>query len=165
MEIKITQDIIDYIKCHRPQFELPVPELGEVWKVDRIVKYPVACNGEPVVEVSRGKSWMRLPVHPIIFSENQIWELLQKLNKSEDKKSTDKIVYKVRHKATGLYYTPGCHSKNLTKDGKIYKNKNCLLSYMGKYGHWIKDAQGNVLHVKADDFELVPFKITLTEIK
>ena len=164
MEIKITQDIIYYIKCHRPQFELPVPELGEVWKVDRVVKYPVACNGEPVVEVSRGKSWMRLPVHPIIFSENQIRELLQRLNKSEDKKSTDKIVYKVRHKATGLYYGPSRH-KNLSKKGKIYSNKNTIISYMAGYSHSIRDDQGRSLQVTAEDFELVPFRMELVELK
>ena len=164
MEIKITQDIIYYIKCHRPQFELPVPELGEVWKVDRVVKYPVACNGEPVVEVSRGKSWMRLPVHPIIFSENQIRELLQMLNKTAEKENKDKIVYKVRHKATGLYYRPGRY-KNLSKEGKIYPNKNTIVSFMAGYSHSIRDDQGRSLRVTAEDFELVPFRMELVELK
>ena len=36
-------------------------------------------------------------------------------------------IYKVRHKATGLYYSPG-QGYNLSKEGKIYTKKNTILN-------------------------------------
>ena len=36
------------------------------------------------------------------------------------------VVYKLKHIPTGLYFTPSRGSGNLSKNGKIYKNKPSL---------------------------------------
>lgn len=158
MEVKITQDIIDCIKCHRSKFKMPMPELGEVWKVDRVVRYPVACNGEPVVEMSRGKYSMRLPAS-LVFTKDDLRRLLQ-----ENRQPTlYETVHKLKHKPTGLWYKPG--KKNLSKTGKIYPNKNTALSYLHQNrSTTIIDNQGKPLRVTKEDFELVPFRLELVEL-
>lgn len=60
LKIKITQEVLDYITKNKPKFENEV-NIGEEWDVDEIRTYPNVNNGLPVVEVTRGKSWMRLP--------------------------------------------------------------------------------------------------------
>lgn len=60
LKIKITQEVLDYIAKNKPKFENEV-NIGEEWDVDEIRTYPNVNNGLPVVEVTRGKSWMRLP--------------------------------------------------------------------------------------------------------
>ncbi len=94
-----------------------------------------------------------------------------------------KTVYKVRHKATGLYYVPsrGC---NLSEEGKIYPTKNTLLSMLfsadrkyvycinlyvprnGKIYKKYKDKlencywlDGDFITVDGNDFELVAFEM------
>lgn len=37
------------------------------------------------------------------------------------------IPYRIKHKATGLYYKPG--NPNLSKIGKVYMTRNNILSY------------------------------------
>ena len=44
--------------------------------------------------------------------------------------------YRIRHKLTGLYYSPKSNS-NLSEEGKIYKTNNNLITYLGAY--WIVD--------------------------
>jgi hypothetical protein len=75
MDIKIEQNIIDYINQNRSKYELPTPRVGEVWEIERIVKYPTACNGEPVIEMKRKTAWMRIPAS-LVFSEEYIKCLL-----------------------------------------------------------------------------------------
>ena len=60
LKIKITQEVLDYIAKNKPKFENEV-NIGEEWDVDEIRTYPNVNDGLPVVEVTRGKSWMRLP--------------------------------------------------------------------------------------------------------
>lgn len=68
------------------------------------------------------------------------------------------IVYKLKHKPTGLWYKPG--KKNLSKVGKIYPDKNTALSYFYENRSTIIiDDQGKTLRVTREDFELVPFKL------
>lgn len=78
MEIKITQNIKDYIKDHRSRFEFPMPRTGEIWKLERVVKYPSCNNGDPVIEMHRKgkKTWMRIPAH-LVFSRDYTAELLK----------------------------------------------------------------------------------------
>ena len=59
--IRITQKVIDYINENKGNFEIDLPVLGDLWKVDKEVTYPNVCDGKPVVEVSREDEWMRLP--------------------------------------------------------------------------------------------------------
>ena len=40
--------------------------------------------------------------------------------------------YRIRHKLTGLYYSPKSNS-NLSEEGKIYKTNSNLISYLGSY--------------------------------
>lgn len=91
-------------------------------------------------------------------------------------------VYKVRHKATGLYYSPG-QGYNLSKDGgKVYNTKNTIITSMrGGYcttlavNSKIKKEYENIIrtlptdnyghiYAKADDFELVEFEVQYKEI-
>ena len=44
--------------------------------------------------------------------------------------------YRIRHKLTGLYYSPRSNS-NLSEKGKIYNTSNSLISYLGPY--WSTD--------------------------
>ena len=90
-------------------------------------------------------------------------------------------VYKVRHKATGLYYSPGQYS-NLSKEGKIYNKKNTVMSMLvGGYTTTVRvnnkvkkeyedilrtlpqDHYGNI-YVKLEDFELVEFEAEYKEV-
>lgn len=68
------------------------------------------------------------------------------------------VCYKVRHKATGLYYKPG--KRNLSKIGKIYPDKKTCLSYFPENRTTvIVDNGGRDLRVTRDDFEFVAFKL------
>ncbi|MBR4591445.1 MAG: hypothetical protein IKO36_12445 [Bacteroidaceae bacterium] len=88
-----------------------------------------------------------------------------------------KNVYKVRHKPTGLFYSPGSNS-NLSKNGKVYTTKNTIITLLkGGYTTTLrvnsklseeyksiienlpKDKFGDIL-AKETDFELVEFKLT-----
>ena len=90
-------------------------------------------------------------------------------------------VYKVRHKATGLYYSPG-QGINLSKEGKIYTKKNTILNTLVggytislKVNEKIKKEYKDILRTlpqdhygdifaKIDDFELVEFEVEYKEI-
>lgn len=93
-----------------------------------------------------------------------------------------KKVYKVRHKATGLYYMPG-QGSNLSKDGgKVYNTKNTIITSMRggytttltvpsklkkEYEHIIRTLPTNdygEIYAKEDDFELVEFEVQYKEI-
>lgn len=89
--------------------------------------------------------------------------------------------YKVRHKESGLWYTPG--KTNLSEKGKIYTNKNTVLSssgnysigltvykksriytkYMDKFKTWDESRYGDyvIAYFTKDDFELVEIKLNL----
>lgn len=87
--------------------------------------------------------------------------------------------YKVRHKASGLYYKPG--QTNLDKKGKLYPSKATVLSMCGEhtvtitvmkrsriYSEYIDMFKGwderydyVVGYFKADDFELVEIPINV----
>lgn len=36
--------------------------------------------------------------------------------------------YRIKHKASGLYYQPTCNGNNLSKTGKVYLTKNNVLN-------------------------------------
>lgn len=36
--------------------------------------------------------------------------------------------YRIKHKASGLYYQPTCNRNNLSKTGKVYLTKNNVLN-------------------------------------
>lgn len=69
------------------------------------------------------------------------------------------VVYRIRHKGTGLFYYPsrvGSHYRsNLTKDGKIYAKKPSIKRIDGcyYYPHGIKNI------AKDSDFEIVPYEL------
>ena len=97
-----------------------------------------------------------------------------------------KKVYKVRHKATGLFYRPGS-DVNLAKDGKVYTTKNTILTFMRdgyavdvnvttnskiykEYANIFDKLEfhpGKAVHrlnCSYEDFELVEYEIELKEI-
>jgi hypothetical protein len=65
-KIKITQEILDYIKENSIRFSevKPSPVLGEEWKVVAWQTYPNVNSGNPVFEIEREDGcFMRLPEH------------------------------------------------------------------------------------------------------
>ena len=63
-KIKITQEILDYIKENIINFSeiQPSPVLGEDWKVVERKVYPNVNDGNPVLEVEREDGcFMRIP--------------------------------------------------------------------------------------------------------
>lgn len=102
-------------------------------------------------------------------------------------------IYKVRHKASGLFYKPG-NWNSLDTDGKWYKTKHTVKSYLGDgYSETIKIDMDSKLykknaeifnkcvhdgvaeinynlgtidfHVIAEDFEIVQYDVELTNEK
>lgn len=98
------------------------------------------------------------------------------------------VVYKVRHKPTGLYYRPG--SLNLSEKGKVYFTKNTIISSLiskntrAVYTTHLRVSKNSKLYNKhkevldkcnwaddysifadANDFELVAFDLDMNEIK
>lgn len=43
--------------------------------------------------------------------------------------------YKIKHKASGLYYQPLSNGDNLSKSGKVYLTKSCVLDGTGPFVH------------------------------
>ena len=76
------------------------------------------------------------------------------------------VVYKLRHKHTGLFYHPNVTYQTVSKLGKVYSNRRpTRQSYItipydirGEY-----DSQFHNAQTKLDDWEVVSY--TLTEIK
>ena len=98
------------------------------------------------------------------------------------------IVYKVRHKPTGLYYRPG--PANLSEKGKVYFTKNTIISSLinkntqavytthlrvskdSKFYNKHKEvldkcnwADDYSIFADGNDFELVAFDLDMNEIK
>lgn len=43
--------------------------------------------------------------------------------------------YRIRHKASGLYYHPAINNSNLSKNGKVYMTNNSLLTINNSYDY------------------------------
>ena len=43
--------------------------------------------------------------------------------------------YRIKHKASGLYYQPASNHNNLTKNGKVYMTNNSLLMLNNSYDY------------------------------
>ena len=43
--------------------------------------------------------------------------------------------YRIKHKASGLYYQPASNYNNLTKNGKVYMTNNSLLMLNNSYDY------------------------------
>ena len=61
MKLRINKEALEYIEQHKEKFENSIPSLNDEWTLVRVVKYPTACGGEPVVELEKDKEWMRIP--------------------------------------------------------------------------------------------------------
>lgn len=53
------------------------------------------------------------------------------MNTTDDKIKLAEKAYRIRHKATGLYYCP--NPSRLSERGKIYHNAGNMLTYLGDY--------------------------------
>lgn len=43
--------------------------------------------------------------------------------------------YRIKHKASGLYYQPASNHSNLSKNGKVYMTNNSLLTLNNSYDY------------------------------
>ncbi len=79
------------------------------------------------------------------------------------------IIYRLKHKPTGLYYTKG----TLSEKGKIYTSSSNYCTYLGKYGDILHIPRNSKLAEKypilseldcttAEEFERGPFQSLFT---
>lgn len=76
------------------------------------------------------------------------------------------VVYKLRHKHTGLFFEPQQYIGNVSKNGKVYSNKKPPRQSHITIPYEIRsefDSQFHNAQTKLDDWEVISY--TLTEIK
>ena len=87
----------------------------------------------------------------------------------------EQVVYKLRHKHTGLFFEPQQYHGNVSKNGKVYSNKKPPRQSFIKIPHGVEIENGfditqlpkarhqDCYKTKLDDWEVISY--TLTEIK
>ena len=76
------------------------------------------------------------------------------------------VVYKLRHKHTGLFYHPNGTYQTVSKLGKVYSIRRPARQYHITIPYDIRDEYNSQFHnaqTKLDDWEVISY--TLTEIK
>ena len=76
------------------------------------------------------------------------------------------VVYKLKHKHTGLFYHPNGTYQTVSKLGKVYSNRRPARQSHITIPHDIRDEYNSQFHnaqTKLDDWEVISYK--LTEIK
>ena len=86
-----------------------------------------------------------------------------------------RVVYKLRHKPSGLFFEPQQYHGNVSKNGKVYSNKKPPRQSFIKIPHGVEIENGfdvtqlpkarhqDCYKTKLDDWEVISY--TLTEIK
>jgi len=81
-KIFITPEVIDYVNSNKGAFNGLMPNMDSEWKVKKVTTYPSVNYGNPVVEVEKGKCWMRLPAN-MFYSKQYAEYLSYKYNKEK----------------------------------------------------------------------------------
>ena len=71
--------------------------------------------------------------------------------------------YRIKHKASGLYYQPTCNGNNLSKTGKVYLTKNNVLNGTDTFVYISFNEQGRLYKKYAKFFPtLKPYPLYMT---
>ena len=71
--------------------------------------------------------------------------------------------YRVKHKASGLYYQPTCNGNSLSKKGKVYLTKNNVLNGKDTFVFISLNEQGRLYKVYGKFFPtLKPYHLYMT---
>ena len=100
---------------------------------------------------------------------------VRKVNNFPKPTNEQQVVYKLRHKHTGLFFEPKQYNGNVSKNGKIYRDKKPPRQSFIKIPHGVEIENGfDITHLpkarhqdcyktELDDWEVISY--TLTEIK
>ena len=71
--------------------------------------------------------------------------------------------YRIKHKASGLYYQPMSNENNLSKTGKVYLTKNNVLNGTDTYVYISLNEQGKIYKEYGKFFPtLKPYHVDMT---
>lgn len=91
---------------------------------------------------------------------------VRKVNNFSKPADEQQVVYKLRHKHTGLFYHPNGTYQTVSKLGKVYSNRRPARQSHITIPYDIRDEYDSQFHnaqTKLDDWEVISY--TLTEIK
>lgn len=71
--------------------------------------------------------------------------------------------YRIKHKASGLYYQPTCNGNNLSKTGKVYLTKNNVLNGTDTFVYISLNKEGKIYKEYGKFFPtLSPYHLYMT---
>ena len=71
--------------------------------------------------------------------------------------------YRIKHKASGLYYQPTCNGNNLSKTGKVYLTKNNVLNGTNTFVYISLNEQGRIYKEYGKFFPTIkPYHVDMT---